>query len=191
MESSRLSFLFLLIVSIQLCAMITNVQSNKLYQLCSFSSNFTVNSTYGNNLNHLLSTITSDTQINHGFYNLSYGQNPDKVNAIGLCRGDVKPDSCRSCITNSTVEFTKLCPTQKRAIVWYDECMLRTQAASGDSLRKFATGNANSSDSETIYASAQCTPDLSRVECGANSGLQVMGIVATVIPSLILHYFVF
>ncbi|OMO65186.1 hypothetical protein COLO4_31424 [Corchorus olitorius] len=208
MESSRLAFLFFLIVSVQLCAMIAYVQSDELILFCSLDSNFTVNSTYGNNLNHLFSTInTSNTQINHGFYNLSYGQNSDKVNAIGLCRGDVKPDICRSCITNSTIEFTQLCPNQKRAIVWYDECMLRysnnsifskmelepsqafinvndvsdlnkfnqtlsplldglkTEAASGDSLRKFATGKADSSDSETIYASAQCTPDLSRVDC--------------------------
>ncbi|XP_021294900.1 cysteine-rich repeat secretory protein 38-like [Herrania umbratica] len=205
MDSSRLALLFFL-VSIQLSAL-TSVQSEKLLRLCSTQSNFTMNSTYGNNLKHLFSTITSNTQIDYGFYNVSYGQNSDKVSAIGLCRGDVKPDICRSCITNATNEFTEYCPNQRAAIVWYDECMLRysnrsifgemqfqpalvmqnvnnvsnvnqfnqvlatlldglrTQAASGDSLRKFAIGNATVSNSQAMYALAQCTPDLSQVEC--------------------------
>ncbi|XWS18427.1 hypothetical protein CRYUN_Cryun32bG0043100 [Craigia yunnanensis] len=42
---------------------------------------------------------------------------------------------------------------------------LITKAASGDSLLKFALGNATFSNSETIYALAQCTPDLSQVDC--------------------------
>ncbi|XP_022777341.1 cysteine-rich receptor-like protein kinase 25 [Durio zibethinus] len=42
---------------------------------------------------------------------------------------------------------------------------LITQTASGDSLLKFATGNATVSNSEIIYALAQCTPDLSLVDC--------------------------
>ncbi|KAK6264690.1 Gnk2-homologous domain - like 10 [Theobroma cacao] len=205
MDSSRPALLFFL-VSIQLSAL-TSVQPEKLLRLCSTQSNFTMNSTYGNNLKHLFSTITSNTQIDYGFYNVSYGQNSDEVNAIGLCRGDVKPDICRSCITNATNEFTEYCPNQREAIVWYDECMLRysnrsifgkmqflpagvmanvnnvsnvnqfnqvlatllddlrIQAASGDSLRKFATRNATVSNSQAIYALAQCTPDLSQVEC--------------------------
>ncbi|KAG4998415.1 hypothetical protein JHK85_029854 [Glycine max] len=64
-------------------------------------------------------------RIDYGFYNLSYGENMDKVNAIGLCRGDVKPDECSSCLNNSTVLLTQLCPNQKEAIGWYDKCMLR------------------------------------------------------------------
>ncbi|XWS15772.1 hypothetical protein CRYUN_Cryun34aG0030700 [Craigia yunnanensis] len=200
MNFSRLAFLFFLI-SIQLRAL-TFVQSAELFQHCS------ENSTYNNNLNHLFSTITNVTQIDHGFYNVSYGENPDQVNAIGLCRGDLKPDSCRSCIDKAANEFKKSCDNDGAAIKWYDECMLRysnssifgkmefkpyhaliinvqnatnvtelnqvlatlldglkTQAASGDSLRKFATGNAAVSDSQTIYALAQCTPDLSQVDC--------------------------
>ncbi|XP_028185921.1 putative receptor-like protein kinase At4g00960 [Glycine soja] len=86
---------------------------------------FTANSTYHTNLNTLLSNLTSNTGIDYGFYNLSYGENMDKVNAIGLCRGDVKPDECSSCLNNSTVLLTQLCPNQKEAIGWYDKCMLR------------------------------------------------------------------
>lgn len=42
---------------------------------------------------------------------------------------------------------------------------LKDRAASGSSLLKFATGNANVSDSEYVYAYMQCTPDLSESEC--------------------------
>lgn len=61
---------------------------------------FTANRTYHTNLNTLLSNLTSNKGIDYGFYNLSYGKNTDKVYAIGLCRGDVKPDECRSCLNN-------------------------------------------------------------------------------------------
>eukprot|EP00256_Glycine_max_P052518 XP_014618872.1 putative receptor-like protein kinase At4g00960 [Glycine max] len=87
--------------------------------------NHTVNSTYNNNLNTLLSTLSSHTEINYGFYNLSYGENEDKVNAIGLCRGDLKPDECRSCLNDARGNLTQRCPNQKEAIIYYDECLLR------------------------------------------------------------------
>uniref|UniRef100_A0A2C9U8X1 Cysteine-rich receptor-like protein kinase 29 n=2 Tax=Manihot esculenta TaxID=3983 RepID=A0A2C9U8X1_MANES len=42
---------------------------------------------------------------------------------------------------------------------------LRSEASSGSSLRKFATGEAAGPDFLTIYALAQCTPDLSSLQC--------------------------
>lgn len=42
---------------------------------------------------------------------------------------------------------------------------LKDRAASGDSLRKFATGNASAPDFRTVYALVQCSPDLSPQEC--------------------------
>ncbi|CAJ1977293.1 unnamed protein product [Sphenostylis stenocarpa] len=87
--------------------------------------NYTADSTYHTNLNTLLSTLTSNTQIDYGFYNFSYGQNSDKVNAIGLCRGDVEPDECRSCLNDARHNLTQLCPNQKEAILYHEKCMLR------------------------------------------------------------------
>ncbi|KAK9064204.1 hypothetical protein SSX86_015584 [Deinandra increscens subsp. villosa] len=44
---------------------------------------------------------------------------------------------------------------------------LRAEAAGGDSFRKVAVGNATfGADSLTIFAMMQCTPDLSREQCG-------------------------
>ncbi|KAH7569074.1 hypothetical protein JRO89_XS06G0098500 [Xanthoceras sorbifolium] len=42
---------------------------------------------------------------------------------------------------------------------------LRSRAASGSSLRKFASGNATAPDFSMLYALVQCTPDLSEEEC--------------------------
>ncbi|KAL2324312.1 hypothetical protein Fmac_023370 [Flemingia macrophylla] len=89
--------------------------------------NYTADSTYHTNLNTLLSTLTSNTLINYGFYNFTNGENTDKVYAIGLCRGDVKPDECRKCLEYSRANLTQLCPNRKEAIGWYEDekCMLR------------------------------------------------------------------
>ncbi|KAL5772973.1 hypothetical protein ACOSQ2_012897 [Xanthoceras sorbifolium] len=204
--SSRL-FFFLFCALVHLTTL-TVAQPNFLYHYCSDQlGNYTTNSTYQKNLNTLLSSITSNSEINYGFYNFSAGQNSDKVNAIALCRGDVNLDACRSCINDSVSELTQSCPNQKEAIGQYDKCMLRysnrtifgvketsrsfymwntqnvssvdqfnqvlttllaslrSRAASGSSLRKFATGNATAPDFKTLYALVQCTPDLSKEEC--------------------------
>ncbi|XP_061353854.1 cysteine-rich receptor-like protein kinase 10 isoform X8 [Gastrolobium bilobum] len=132
--SSRLlslSFLccvVLIIIFISQASADNNTQN--YHYFCDFnnrSGNYAANSTYHTNLNTLLSTLTSNTEIDYGFYNLSYGQNTDRVNAIGLCRGDIKPDACRSCLSGSRANLTQLCPNQKEAIGWYEDekCMLR------------------------------------------------------------------
>ncbi|KAK8467433.1 hypothetical protein PHAVU_007G049500 [Phaseolus vulgaris] len=89
------------------------------------SGNYTANSIYSTNLNTLLSTLSSNTQIHYGFYNFSYGQNTDTVYAIGLCKGDVEPEECRSCLNNSRIYLSHRCPNQKKAIMWSGDCMLR------------------------------------------------------------------
>ncbi|XP_057442354.1 cysteine-rich receptor-like protein kinase 10 [Lotus japonicus] len=87
--------------------------------------NYTLNSTYHNNLNTLLSNLLSNTEINYGFYNSSYGQGIEKVSAIALCRGDLKRDECLTCLNNSRFNLTLHCPNQKEAIGYIERCMLR------------------------------------------------------------------
>ncbi|KAK7391005.1 hypothetical protein VNO78_19282 [Psophocarpus tetragonolobus] len=119
MASFVCGVLFLLIIISQ-----GNAQYNSV--ICDNKiGNYEVNSTYQTNLDILLSNLTSNTENNYGFYNFSYGQNGDKVNAIGLCRGDVKQDDCRSCLNDSRGNLTHICPIQKEAISYQDRCMLR------------------------------------------------------------------
>ena len=181
-----------------------------LYYFCiNDNGNYTNSSAYKTNLNTLLSALPTNNGNGYGFYNLSRGTGPDTVNAIGLCRGDVGHDDCRSCLDNAAQLLPTLCPNQKEAVGWYDSCMLRysnrtifgtsqpnqkfymwnpnnvsssdvveffqdlrgllddlkNQAASGGALRKFGTGSVMAPGFTTIYALAQCTPDLSQQDC--------------------------
>ncbi|CAL5205960.1 unnamed protein product [Lathyrus oleraceus] len=124
--------LFLLIV-LSLSSQLANSANNtqNFHYFCDQDNdrgNYTDNSIYHTNLKTLLSTLTSNTQINHGFYNFSNGENTNKVYAIGLCRGDVKNQTeCLSCLKGSSNNLTQLCPNRKEAIGWYEDekCMLR------------------------------------------------------------------
>ncbi|KAK7829119.1 cysteine-rich receptor-like protein kinase 29 [Quercus suber] len=94
-------------------------------QNCYDTGNYTSNSTYRANLNTLLASMINNTKINYGFYNFSFGEAPDKVYAIALCRGDTSPSDCRSCIEGASSDLLKACPNQKEAIIWPDKCSLR------------------------------------------------------------------
>lgn len=88
--------------------------------------NTTADSIYQGNLDAVLLAITSDTDINYGFYNFSRGQNPNVVNSIALCRGDIRGTPiCQRCLNESRQEILRRCPNQKKAIVWYNNCMMR------------------------------------------------------------------
>ncbi|KAM7522749.1 hypothetical protein LguiA_012651 [Lonicera macranthoides] len=178
------------------------------YNCTNLRGNYTSDSVYRSNLDAALSTIRliANSSV-YGFYNSSVGQGIDTVSALALCRGDVERDACAECVRNATFTLRELCPVQKIAIVWYDNCMLRysnrsifhtmangpcfakrnpqtvvnvaqfnddlrtlvdalrTRAAGGGSLRKFATGNISGPDFLTIYGLVQCTPDISEEDC--------------------------
>ena len=101
-------------------------QQMYLYHSCfHIQGNYTTNSTYEANLSLVLSSISSNTQVENGFYPDSKGQDPDKVYAIGLCRRDIEQDDCLGCLKNASSFLPQLCPNQKEAIGWYDYCMIR------------------------------------------------------------------
>ncbi|MBA0855518.1 hypothetical protein Goshw_014977 [Gossypium schwendimanii] len=98
-----------------------------LYKFCyDKDTTFTTNSTYGTNLNLLLSSLTSNANPIDGFYNTTVGQQPpDRIYGLFLCRGDVTPDVCRDCVAAAARNATSLCPVEKNSVIWYDKCMLR------------------------------------------------------------------
>ncbi|XP_062150664.1 putative cysteine-rich receptor-like protein kinase 9 [Alnus glutinosa] len=127
--SSRL--VFLSAICILIAPAFVRPQQNPNFYLnhnCSDQhGSYTSGSTYKANLDHLFSPLSSNSiDIDYGFYNSSYGESPDKVYGIGLCRGDLKPDECRNCLNISKDNLTlERCPNEKEAIVWFNECMLR------------------------------------------------------------------
>ncbi|KAL0011616.1 hypothetical protein SO802_006724 [Lithocarpus litseifolius] len=142
------------------------------------TGNYTSNSTYRANLNTLLASMINNTKINYGFYNFSFGEAPDKVYAIALCRGDTSPSECRSCINGASSDVLKACPNQKEAIIWPDKCSLRYSnrsifnAMEASPLFAFyntrdVSDSAPAPNLQTIYALLECTPDLSKLECNS------------------------
>ncbi|GLT30997.1 hypothetical protein SLA2020_057660 [Shorea laevis] len=119
MGCSKLLFIFF--SSVNLCfAAIPNFK----YQ-CVTNDNYTHGSAYQVNLQHLSTQISSTKDFNYGFYNITVGKSPDQVNAIGLCRGDIMQDACKTCLNNSLLELEQSCPNNKEAVGWSDSrCML-------------------------------------------------------------------
>ncbi|KAI3698079.1 hypothetical protein L6452_31191 [Arctium lappa] len=173
-------------------------QPEFLYHICQNATTYTPNSSYARNLNATLSSLSS-TNSGYGFFNSSKGQGPDTANAISLCRVDVEPGMCQTCLNDSTVRLRQSCPNQREAIIYYDICLLRytnatiignndmnrdvvylwnvnnasnkeqfnrdlrplmnklrSEAAAGGSLLKFAMDNTTGPDFATIYGLAQC-----------------------------------
>ncbi|XP_021719465.1 cysteine-rich receptor-like protein kinase 8 [Chenopodium quinoa] len=184
----------------------TNSDNHKERQLLSSSTN--EDSITDLHPRILAPPLSSNTRFNSRFYNFSIGEEPDQVNGIALCGGDVAFQDCHRCLNNSITMLPRLCPTQKEAIGWYDDCMiryanrtilgsleeqpsltlmsthkvtnnvnqfnqvlgtllnkLRNDASKGDSQLKFATGNDTYGSFGSIYALAQCSPDLSQRNC--------------------------
>lgn len=128
MASSRLLFsLCLLFVKVLALAKAQQpaAQPVMLYKECVGKGNYTTNSTYQANLNQLLTSIYTNTEINNGFYNFSNGQDADTVYSIALCRPDISPGACRSCIRNASDSLVRLCPNFVEAIGGLDDCMVR------------------------------------------------------------------
>ncbi|KAL8249228.1 hypothetical protein R6Q59_006096 [Mikania micrantha] len=102
----------------------TLAQPDFLSYFCENAANYTRNSTYQRNLNTTLATLPT-TDNGFGFYNLTTGQDNDTVHSVALCRGDVNPDACRTCLNNSIVRLGQVCPNQKEAIGYYDNCLVK------------------------------------------------------------------
>ncbi|KAJ6893266.1 hypothetical protein NC652_027326 [Populus alba x Populus x berolinensis] len=126
MASSRFLFsVCLLFMKVLAMAQQPSDQPVMLYKDRVGNGNYTTNSTYQANLNQLLTSIYTNTEINNGFYNFSYGQDADTVYSIALCRPDISPDVCRVCIRNASDFLVRLCPNFVEAVGGLDNCMVR------------------------------------------------------------------
>ncbi|KAG6695266.1 hypothetical protein I3842_09G088700 [Carya illinoinensis] len=157
-------------------------------------SNGFYNSSYGQNINevHAIGLCREDVQLDvcRGcLYNASCllpELCPDHKEAIGwydqcmlrysnrsiLGILETSPNFTMWSINNVSANYADLFFDVVRSLLE----RLRSRAAAPYSLRKFASGSADVSDLETIYALVQCTPDLSEQECndcllGASEGI--------------------
>ncbi|GKV17758.1 hypothetical protein SLEP1_g28220 [Rubroshorea leprosula] len=92
---------------------------------CLSNEIFIASSAYGANLRLLLTQLSSVEDFNYGFSSISIGGSPNKVNAIGLCRGDQMEGACRICLNQTISELQRRCSDYKKAVGWSDFCMVR------------------------------------------------------------------
>ncbi|VVB11966.1 unnamed protein product [Arabis nemorensis] len=123
---SCISFIFLFLFSFLTNFTVSAQNPNFIYHACPNTTTYSRNSTYFTNLRTLLSSLSShNASYSTGFQNATAGQAPDKVTGLFLCRGDVSPEVCRSCVAFSVNETLNRCPNESEAVLYYDECMLR------------------------------------------------------------------
>lgn len=105
---------------------IADFQPKYVDTICDDNGNYTQNSLYQRNLKQLLTIPTTQADSTPGFYNSSIGEIPDKIYAIYYCRADITPQLCRDCIAAAAKMILVNCTTEKEAVIWYEECTLRS-----------------------------------------------------------------
>ncbi|XP_024004618.1 putative cysteine-rich receptor-like protein kinase 23 isoform X3 [Eutrema salsugineum] len=97
-----------------------------VHHICPNTTTFSRNSTFSTNLRTLLYSLSSHNACySTGFQNATAGQAPDRVTGLFLCRGDVSPEVCRSCVTFAVNDTLTWCPNQREVTLYYDQCSLR------------------------------------------------------------------
>ncbi|KAF8031947.1 hypothetical protein BT93_D0992 [Corymbia citriodora subsp. variegata] len=104
------------------------------HEVCATTGNFTANSTYQTTLTTLLSSIstTNSLFLTYGFFNDSAAVSgaSQTLYVIGSCRGDLTAESCRACLNVSASDIRRLCPLQKAAVLYSENCTVRYSNAS-------------------------------------------------------------
>ncbi|XP_062104681.1 cysteine-rich repeat secretory protein 38-like [Humulus lupulus] len=102
--------------------------TDPLFHFCSSEENFTSNSPFAANLIKLLTSRLPIKVPPTGFGVSSTSQGGDgssQINGLGLCRGDVSTENCKTCVVEAAEELQQRCPYNKGAIIWYDNCLLK------------------------------------------------------------------
>ncbi|PON88141.1 Cysteine rich receptor like kinase [Trema orientale] len=103
----------------------TKAAPTYLYHVCSNETTFAPNSTYQSNLNHLLSSLSSNATTRQFHSAAAAAATRDPSYGLFLCRGDVSTSVCRECVVFGVNDVVQRCPVEKEAVIWYDECLLR------------------------------------------------------------------
>ncbi|XP_028797610.1 cysteine-rich repeat secretory protein 9-like [Neltuma alba] len=138
------------------------------YKNCSTSSNYIKGSSFQNNLNYILGSLSSSASISKS-YNVSCGENPDRVYTLFLCLDYVSNQTCQDCIATATQDILKLCPQAEEAVVSFNAPSYL-----------YAIGEATFEE-KTVYGLVQCTRDLSASDCGTTDKAgMITGIIAAI-----------
>ncbi|KNA10242.1 hypothetical protein SOVF_146040 isoform A [Spinacia oleracea] len=96
-----------------------------VYALCPDMTTVAPNSRYQENINTVLSYLSSNSGRAKRFYNTSAGSGHDKVYGLFFCRLDVNDAACKKCVSLGSGALPTRCPGKKESTVWfYDQCVL-------------------------------------------------------------------
>ncbi|XP_078157094.1 cysteine-rich receptor-like protein kinase 6 isoform X2 [Carex rostrata] len=130
--------------------------ADPLYKLCGGTTTFSENSTYQANINLLFSSLAANS-TSTGFADGTVGTVPNRVSGLVLCRGDVNNSSCSSCLSIAFQDALQLCPYDRAATVFYDNCLLRF------SNEQFLSSTDNSIQ-PILYSTANVTSDATQFD---------------------------
>ncbi|XP_028788534.1 cysteine-rich receptor-like protein kinase 10 [Neltuma alba] len=193
-----------------LCLVIISIARIKGQYTCS-PTTYAQKSTFQTNVNHLLSSLSSNSNQSDGFYNTTVtGQeNNPNTTAYGMfqCLGYVTVQTCQKCVSDGSKYILQQCPNNTGATGWYrNQCWLRysnqyffsqteeyprlvyynvnnatdttrfmnlvgetlrgiAKEASEGGSKKFKTKTVDYDAFQTLYTMAQCTPDVSEIDC--------------------------
>lgn len=98
--------------------------SRTAFSSCS-DTQFTDETSYSRNLNHLLKYLIKNITVDSGFTEVTLGTSPNAVHGMALCRGDLTPTQCQECVNGAVNDAAWECPASRSVALWYDECQIR------------------------------------------------------------------
>ncbi|KAL8139010.1 hypothetical protein V2J09_005011 [Rumex salicifolius] len=145
-----------------------------IYANCTTANNYTANSFYKTNLNKLLPELTAQSS-SAAFYNQTTGSDSDEVHGLYYCRADLSLQDCSDCVKAAATQIVATCPSQKEAVIWYQECTLRYSNRSIFSVSDTSFGWLSYSEtnvtnpSQFLYALASTVDELTQQAVSANA----------------------
>ncbi|CAH9093555.1 unnamed protein product [Cuscuta epithymum] len=120
-----LYFIFFFFVFSILTQFAAGTSSKPLSYWCNNTETYNSNSSYGSNVESLLSDLTTYASRGYRFYNSTAGVGNATAYGQFMCRADVSATVCARCVKNGGVDIEQPCPVYKTVVIWYDECVLR------------------------------------------------------------------
>lgn len=101
----------------------TTTTSETIFNTCS-EEEYIAGTAYHSNLEYLLDSLVSNTSVT-GFFNTTVGWEGAVVYGYGMCRGDLSPTQCQTCMSQAATDAESECPGRRQAALWYDKCRIR------------------------------------------------------------------
>ncbi|KAF8087904.1 hypothetical protein N665_0562s0005 [Sinapis alba] len=86
--------------------------------ICGDSMFFTPNGTYDTNRRLVLSTLASNVSSQNGYYDVSVGEGPGRIYALGMCIPGTEPQTCSDCIQALSEYLLQDCQNQTDSYDW-------------------------------------------------------------------------